>query len=164
MINFRKCLKPHSAHPCRCFVAALPCVPPQSHLCNSISVLQWALIDLFSRSTKQPAKSRSFFRLSLAPSAARSDSAGGTLFFSPPLSPVFTSCLSLILQLASPLLSFPLQPAGSSRRRSPKRRRVSYCGSGDTLKIMTTNDLSAVQASAINDLGATVVMIAIDSQ
>lgn len=29
---------------------------------------------------------------------------------------------------------------------------------------MTTNDLSAVQASAINDLGATVVMIAIDSQ
>lgn len=58
MINFRKCLKLWTAHPCRCFVAALPCVPPSpSHLCNSISVLQWALIDLFRRSTKWLAKS-----------------------------------------------------------------------------------------------------------
>lgn len=60
MINFRKCLKQWSAHPGRCFVAALPCVyHPQSHLCNSISVLQWALIDLFRRSTKWLAKSHS---------------------------------------------------------------------------------------------------------
>lgn len=60
MINFRKCLKLWTAHPCRCFVAALPCVPPSpSHLCNSISVLQWALIDLFRRSTKWLAKSPS---------------------------------------------------------------------------------------------------------
>lgn len=58
MINFRKCLKRRTAHPCRCFVAALPCVPPSpSHLCNSISVLQWALIDLFRRSTKWLAES-----------------------------------------------------------------------------------------------------------
>lgn len=62
MINFRKCLKLWSAHPCCCFVAALPCVPPSlSHLCNSISVLQWALVDLFRRSTKWLAKSHSFF-------------------------------------------------------------------------------------------------------
>lgn len=60
MINFRKCLKLWTAHPCRCFVAALPCVPPSpSYLCNSISVLQWALIDLFRRSTKWLAKSPS---------------------------------------------------------------------------------------------------------
>lgn len=62
MINSRKCLKLWSAHPCCCFVAALPCVPPSlSHLCNSISVLQWALVDLFRRSTKWLAKSPSFF-------------------------------------------------------------------------------------------------------
>lgn len=68
MINFRKCLKLWSAHPCRCFVAALPCAPPPPppHLCNSISVLQWALIDLFRRSTKWLAKSHfSFPSLSL---------------------------------------------------------------------------------------------------
>lgn len=62
MINFRKCLKLWPAHHCCCSVAASPCVPPSlSHLCNSISVLQWALVDLFRRSTKWLAKSHSFF-------------------------------------------------------------------------------------------------------
>lgn len=109
MINFRKCLKLWSAHPCCCFVAALPCVPPQSHLCNSISVLQWALIDLFRRSTKWLAKSQSFFpSLLLLPQPTQACRWHTVLFII--LSLVFTSCLSLILQFASPLLSFSLYP------------------------------------------------------
>lgn len=109
MINFRKCLKPWSAHPCRCFVAALPCVPPQSHLCNSISVLQRALIDLFRRSTKWLAKSHSFFpSLLLLPQPTQARRWHAVLFII--LSLVFSTRLSLGPHFSYPLLLFPPYP------------------------------------------------------
>lgn len=96
MINFRERLKLWSPHPCHCFVDALPCVPPQSHLCNSISVLRRVLIDLFRRSTKWLAKSHSFFPsllLLLHPTQA---CLWHTVLFII-LSLICSSCLSLVL-------------------------------------------------------------------
>lgn len=106
MINFRKCLKPWSDHPCRCFVVAFPCVPPQSHSCNSISVLQWALIDLFSGSTRWLAKSHSFFSsLLLLPQSTQARRWHAVLFII--LSLVFSSYRSLAPHFSYPVLSFP---------------------------------------------------------
>lgn len=117
MINFRKCLKLWTAHPCRCFVAALPCVPPSpSHLCNSISVLQWALIDLFRRSTKWLAKSPPPPPPPSPCSCGPLRPAGGTLS----LSCFSTPRLSLIPHSATPVVSSLSPPADTARESTPQ--------------------------------------------
>lgn len=101
MIHFRKCPELWSARPRRCFVAALPCVPPnppRSHLCNSISV---ALIDLCRQSTKWLAKSHSFFPFFLLfPRPAKPCQWHAVLFITPSL--ILSLCLSSSLISLSP--------------------------------------------------------------
>lgn len=87
--------------------------PPWSYLCNSISVLQRALIDLFRRSTKWLAKSLSvsFFSFSSPRSFLQPTRACRwcTVLFII-LSLVFSACRSFVPHFSSPLLSLSLQP------------------------------------------------------
>lgn len=108
MINFRKCLKPWSAHPCRCFVAALSCVPPPRPNCVIQLVCSsgpW-LISLGDQQNGWPSLTLSFppscsFRRPVRP-------AGGKLFFSPfYLCFSSVSLFSLVPYFSSSLLSFP---------------------------------------------------------
>lgn len=133
MINFGKCPKPWSAHPGRCFVAALSCVPPSlSHLCNSISVLQRALIDLFRRSTKWLAKSHSFFPSLSAPCAGHTGTPvarcsflrliPGFQFMSLICSPFLVSSTAL-----SPLPSQPNTALTSALRQSNAKISTVLC-------------------------------------
>ena len=104
-----------SAHPCCCFVAALPCgAPSLSHLCNSISMLQWALIDLFRRSTKWLAQSHSFFpslSLLLQPTQA---CRWHTLPF------IIQSLIYPLLRYCCHSMFTPTTPADTARKHTPQ--------------------------------------------